>query len=78
MSLRAKVQNGRLTLDEPTDLPEGVEVELEPVDADDLDDEDRRRLHEALAESEEDVRAGRVYPAEEVLAELRQRGAPTR
>jgi hypothetical protein len=31
-SLRGKVKNGRLILDVPTDLPEGTEVELEPVE----------------------------------------------
>jgi hypothetical protein len=70
--LRARVRDGRLKLDEPTDLPEGTELELVPLgdDWDDLDDEDRRRLDEALAASEEDVKAGRVVPWEEVLAGL--------
>ena len=74
MTLKAHVQNGRLVLDEPTDLPEGAAVELVSLDdwADDLDDEERRHLDEALAESEEDVKAGRVYAAEDVLAELRR------
>ena len=78
MSLKAKVHNGRLVLDEPTNLPEGAIVELEPVDADDLDDEDRKRLHQALADSEEDVHAGHVYPIDAVLAEVRQRRAARR
>ncbi len=30
--LKAHVHNGRLVLDEPTDLPEGEVVELVPVD----------------------------------------------
>ena len=70
--LRAHVRNGRLLLDEPTNLPDGAEVQLLPVDGDDLDDEDRRRLHEALAESEEDEAQGRTFPADDVLAELRR------
>ena len=71
--LKAKVHNGRLVLDEPTDLPDGTEVELFPADGwDALEDEDRRRLHEAIAASEDDVRAGRVRPAEELLRELRR------
>jgi hypothetical protein len=37
MTVRARVKNGRLVVDEPTDLPEGTEVELAPVD-DDLGD----------------------------------------
>lgn len=74
VALKARVSDGRLVLDEPTTLPEGSEVELLPIDGwDDLDDEDRKRLHEALAASDEDLVAGRVRPAEEILAELRRR-----
>jgi hypothetical protein len=72
--LKAHVRGGHLVVDQPADLPEGSEVELVPVDGwDELDDEDRRRLHEALEASEEDVALGRVRPAEEVLTELRRR-----
>jgi hypothetical protein len=57
--IKATVRGGRLVIDDPTDLPEGTEVELFPADGwDDLDDEDRRRLHEALAASENDVIGG--------------------
>jgi hypothetical protein len=71
--LKAQVRNGRLVLDAPTDLPDGTEVDLLPTDAwDDLDENDRRQLHEALVRSEEDVRAGRIVPAAEFLAELRR------
>jgi len=66
------VKAGRLLLDEPVDLPEGTVVELMPVDqGDDLDDEDRARLHAALDRSQEDFLAGRGVLAEQVLAELR-------
>lgn len=73
--MRAHVKNGRLLLDEPTELPEGAEVEVVAVGTahDELDDEDRRRLHAALAESEEDVKHGRVVAAEDVIANLRRR-----
>ncbi|MEO6594363.1 MAG: hypothetical protein ABIP94_06390 [Planctomycetota bacterium] len=72
--LKARVKNGRLVLDEPTDLPEGSEVDLVPADWwDDLSDEDRRRLDDALARSEDDVQAGRVIPAEDVLRRMRSR-----
>ena len=72
--LKAHVHNGRLVLDEPTTLPEGSELVLVPLgdDWDDLDDEDRARLHEALDASEDDIAAGRVYPAEDLIAELRR------
>jgi len=72
--LKAHVRGGRVVADEPTDLPEGTELELQIVDGDDLDDDERAALHAALAESEDDVTAGRVRPATDVLAELnRQR-----
>jgi hypothetical protein len=51
----------------------GSEVERGPVDGDDLDDDERARLHAALAESEDDVAAGRVRPAADVLADLARR-----
>jgi hypothetical protein len=69
--LRAHVHNGRLVLDEPTDLPEGEVVYLQPVEADELDDDERARLHEALRESIEQMRSGQTLDAAEALAELR-------
>src|SRR5690242_7416420 len=48
-SLKEHVRGGRLVLDEPTDLPEGADVELVALDdvlasgGDYLDDEERRR-----------------------------------
>lgn len=74
--LKGHVRGGRLVVDEPTDLPEGAEVELIAADSwDDLDDDERERLHAALASSEEDVRAGRVRSAADVTADLRRRGS---
>ena len=46
--LRARVRNGRLAWTEPTDLPRGEEVELVPLDADDMDDEERAALRAEL------------------------------
>jgi hypothetical protein len=74
--LKGHVRGGRLVVDEPTDLPEGAEVELIAADSwDDLDDDERERLHAALASSEEDVREGRVRSAADVTADLRRRGS---
>lgn len=69
--LKAHVRNGRLVLDEPTDLPEGEVVELVPVVDDDLDDDDRAALHESLAESIEQMERGELIDGEEALAQLR-------
>jgi hypothetical protein len=74
MSIKARVRAGRLVLDEPTDLPEGAEVELLPLDPGDwLDDSERAALHEALRQSDVDFSEGRLVDAEEILRELRSR-----
>ena len=73
--LRARVRNGRLVLDEPTDLPEGEEVELVRADAEDdgidMDDDEREALHESIRESIEQMERGELIDADEALAELR-------
>jgi hypothetical protein len=74
MVLRAHVKRGRLVLDEPTDLPEGTEVELVPVDdVEMLDETERARLFGFLESSIRDHVPGKGVPAEEVLAEIRSR-----
>jgi hypothetical protein len=72
-ALKARVRNGRLVLDEPTDLPEGAEVELVPADSDDLTPEEREELHNGLRESIAQMREGRLSDGKEVIAELRKR-----
>jgi hypothetical protein len=77
--LKAHVHNGRLVLDEPTDLPEGEVVELVPLDevlangGDYLDDEERARLHASIERGLEDVKAGRTVDAQVMIEELRAR-----
>jgi hypothetical protein len=72
MTLKARVHAGRLVVDEPTDLPEGTEIELLALDPGDwLDETDRAALHKALRESDADVAAGRLVEAEAILKELR-------
>ena len=74
MTIKARVTAGRLVVDEPTDLPEGAEVDLLPLDPGDwLDDSDRAMLHEALHQSDADVSAGRLVEASEILNTLRSR-----
>ncbi len=73
-ALRAQVQNGRITLDEPTDLPDGTLLELVPgVEVDDLDDDDREKLHAAIRRGIEQGRNGEARPLEEALADIRTR-----
>ena len=72
--MTARVKAGRLVLDEPSDLPEGTEVELLPLDPGDwLEDDDRAALHQALEESDEDVKTGRLVDALTLLRQLRAR-----
>ena len=69
--IRARVQGGRLRLDEPYDAPDGTEVELAVLDDDDLTDEERSRLHADIEASLAELDRGEGVPAEQVIAELR-------
>jgi hypothetical protein len=72
-SLRARVTNGRIVLDEPTDLPEGTVLELVPgVEVDALDEADRQKLHAAIRKGLEQGRAGAARPVEQALGEIRK------
>lgn len=74
MTIKGRVRAGRLVVDEPTELPDGTELELLPLDPGDwLDDTDRAALHQALRDSDADVAADRLVDAEEILRELRSR-----
>jgi hypothetical protein len=64
-ALKAVVKNGRLVLDAPTDLPEGLEVELAIVH-----DEDDSELLAELEASAEDEKAGRLVDMKDVIARL--------
>lgn len=55
--LKANVQNGRVVLNDPTDLPNGTELYVVPVEQlgdvlllrdNGLDDDERKRLHESI------------------------------
>jgi hypothetical protein len=76
--LKAHVKNGRIVLDEPTDLPEGQVVYLQPVDGfvvvdrDDLDADARAALHAELEASIAEADAGETDDFAKVLTELRQ------
>jgi hypothetical protein len=75
MVIKGRVQDGRLRVDQEIDLPDGTEVEMFIIDDDDdgLDDAEREELHKVLEQSEEDVKAGRLIDAAEVLKGLRER-----
>ena len=70
---RARVENGRLVIDEPTDLPEGTVLDLVADDeGDTLTDEERAALHAAIERSAADAEAGRLRPAADVVKDLRK------
>jgi hypothetical protein len=79
--LNAVVKNGRLTLDEPVDLPEGQVLERVPADpysllddTDELDDDERSMRDASIESAWRDYRAGGVtHSAEEVLGRLREK-----
>jgi hypothetical protein len=78
----AHVKNGRLVMDEPTELPEGTTVELVSLDdvwvnSDAMDDEERAALERDLAASFEEEAAGQLLDASEVLADLRSKPGST-
>jgi hypothetical protein len=58
----------RLPRDQRLELAEAL---VESLD-DDLDEDERQRLHAALDEAQADIKAGRTRPAAEVLADLRR------
>src|SRR4051812_44780173 len=80
--VKARVRNGRLVLDEPTDRPEREQIiEVVPLDdllangGDYLDDEERAALHRSIDEGIEDFEKGDTEDAFEFLA--RPRASPT-
>lgn len=77
MSLRATVRNGRLIVDQPTELPEGTVLDLVVDDeGDDLDQGERDALNAAISKSFAQAEAGQTAPAEEILRKLRARRRP--
>jgi hypothetical protein len=71
--VRARVQNGRLIVDEPTSLPEGTVVDLVVDDeGDDLDEAQRQARDTALLAAWKQAQAGQGRPAKAVLDDLRR------
>ena len=71
-ALKVQVKNGRLVLDEPTDLPDGAEVDVVVLD-DELSPDERQALHASLDRALEDSEAGRAMDAAEYLRQYRAR-----
>ncbi len=69
---KLQVKDGRLVFDEPTDLPDGAEVEILVID-DELTTEERAALHASLDRALDDSDAGRGTDAWEFLERYRAR-----
>ena len=72
MTVRGHVTNGRLVVDEPTDLPEGTEVDLVSIERGepwDLPPDQKRELEARLASADR----GELVDGELVLDKLRAR-----
>jgi hypothetical protein len=68
--IRATVRNGRIVVDEPTNLPEGHEVQLRVVNDDGMDEDERHRLHSSIVRGLRDGRSGREQEMDRFLDEL--------
>ena len=79
LTIAIQVKNGRLLLDEPTDLPDGAEVDVLVID-DELAAEERAELHASLDRALEDSDAGRGMDVWEYLERYRadRESRPTR
>jgi hypothetical protein len=67
---KVQMKNGRLALDEATDLPDGAEVEVLVID-DELTGEERAELHSSLDRALDDSDAGRGIDAWEYVERYR-------
>lgn len=78
LPLKAHVKNGRIVVDEPTDLPEGTAVMIAAEDQDKLDDmspEDRVQLDTVLDAGFRAIREGRVVEGDEIVRRLLARNS---
>jgi hypothetical protein len=70
--LRARVKGGHIVVDEPTDLPDGTELTLLLVDAEDeMTPEERADLDAMIERGRADIAAGKGISPEELLAHVR-------
>ena len=73
--VKAVVQNGRAIIEQLEGYPNGTVLEFELLDhedEDELDEEERAKLHASIDRGRAQAQAGQTRPAEELLARLRQ------
>jgi uncharacterized protein YpiB (UPF0302 family) len=80
-ALKVHVENGRIKLDEPTDLPNGTVFYLVSAEQfedvvllhdDGLDDDEREELLKSIDESLAEADAGKVEDFSKLIGEMRQ------
>jgi hypothetical protein len=72
-TLHARVKGGQIVVEEKTDLPEGTELTLVMVEADDeMTPEERADLEAELERGREAIVAGRGISGDELLARVRE------
>jgi hypothetical protein len=59
-ALKAHVENGRIIVDDPTDLPDGTLLHVVPVSDGEMDAEERAALEQSIEEGYEDFEKGDV------------------
>ena len=78
MVIKGTVRDGRIVVDEPTDLPEGTVLHLVLDDgADAMQQEEIDAINASIAKSLEQARAGMLIPADDVIRQLRDLHKPT-
>jgi hypothetical protein len=70
-ALKAHVENGRIIVDDPTDLPDGTVLHVVPVDDREMDAEERAALEQSIEAGYADFEKGNVEDAFEHLARLK-------
>lgn len=72
MGFKARVKNGRIVMDEPTDLPDGTVLHL-LLDEDDLDEEEWAALELSFERGLTQANENKTRPAEEIVAWLQRK-----
>ena len=73
LRVRGRVQHGRLVVDEPSELPEGSEIDLVAADAPVDEQAWPPEVDAELVRRNQEVEDGNLVPAEKFLAKLRGR-----
>lgn len=70
--LRARVRGGHIVVDEPTDLPDGTELTLLLLEAEDeMTPEERAELDAMIERGRADIAAGKGVSPDDLLVRVR-------